>query len=82
MSQGRQVKVCITREEGGITLAPQKNDDLLVLQPLMSDVHSDLMHREPRGFQQQTLTLKDVLVENDQASTRAGAYSSEVYWSE
>jgi hypothetical protein len=39
MPVDRQEEARITREERGITLPPRENDDLLVLQALMPDVH-------------------------------------------
>jgi hypothetical protein len=78
----RQKETCIAREEGGVALAPQKNDDLLVLQPLVADIHSNLPHRDPRRFQQQALPIEDVLVENDQAGARSSTYSVAAYWAE
>jgi len=82
MPVDRQIETCITREERGITLPPQENDDLLVLQTLMPDVHSNLPHCDPRSFQQQALPIEDVFVENDQVRARSSTYSGAAYWAE
>jgi len=82
MPVDRQEEARITREERGITLPPQENDDLLVLQTLMPDVHPDLPHGDPRRFQQQALRIEDVFVENDQVRARSSTYSGAAYWAE
>jgi hypothetical protein len=79
MPEVRQIEVRIAREERGITLPLQENDDLLVLQTLMADIHPNLPHCDPRCSQQQSLPIEDVFVEDNQARARSSKSSGAAY---
>jgi hypothetical protein len=65
---GRLEKTYISRKESGITLLAQENENLIVFHPLASKVDTDLPRRQPRCFQEQALSLENILVEDDQSS--------------
>ena len=79
MTKLLQVKVCVASEKSGISLSPKKYDRLVVLHPLVADVQSNLPHRYSMGFQKETLLLKDVFVQDNQALARSNTYSGAVY---
>jgi hypothetical protein len=80
--QARLKKVAVPREKGGIALSSQQNDNLLVLQTLSAKVETNLLCRQPPRLKQQALSIKDVLIKNNQACARSSTYSGAVYCSE
>ena len=61
------IEVCVAGEKCGIALSTQQNDNFLVLQTLAPNVETDLPRRQPPRLEQQALSVKDVLVEDNQA---------------
>jgi len=82
MAKCRQIETRIAGEKREIPLPAQYDDDLVILHSLAANIHSDLLCRYPRRFQQQSLAIENVLVEDDQASARWGTYSGAAYWAE
>ena len=80
--QSRLKKVAVPREKRGIALPSQQNDNLLILQTLSAKVETDLFCSQPPRLKQQALSIKDVLVKNNQACARSSTYSGAVYCSE
>jgi hypothetical protein len=61
------IETCVAGEKRGIALSAQQNDNLLVLQTLAAKLDTNLPRRQPPCLEQQALSVKDVLVEDDQA---------------
>ena len=80
--QARLKEVAIPREERGIALSSQQNNNLLIYQTLSAKVKTNLSRRQPPRLKQQALSIKDVLIENNQACARSSTYSGAVYCSE
>jgi len=75
-------KIAVPREKGSVALSPQQNHNLLVLQTFSAKVETDLSRRQPPCLKQQALSIKDVLIKNNQARARSSTYSGAVYCSE
>jgi hypothetical protein len=79
MAEIRRVEILITGEESGIPLLAQEDGDLVVLHPLAANIDSNLPRRYPGSFQQESLAVENVLVQNDQAWARWSTYSGAMY---
>ena len=79
MAELRRIEICIAGKECDIPLPTQENRDLVVLHPLASDIDSNLPRRYPRSFQQESLVIENVLIQNDQAWARWSTYSGAMY---
>ena len=75
-------KIAVAREKGGFALSSQQNHNLLVLQPFSAKVETNLSGRQPECLKQQALSIKDILIKNNQARARSSTYSGAVYCSE
>ena len=60
------IEAGVAREKCWIALPAQQDDDLLVLQTLATEINSDLPRGQPPGFETHQLSVKNVLVQNDQ----------------
>jgi hypothetical protein len=60
------IKVCIPGKERDASLPAQKQDNFLVLQSLVTNVHANLAHSYTRSLQYKALPFKDVFVKDDQ----------------
>jgi hypothetical protein len=67
MAELRVIEVSVAREERGIALPMEQNENFLVFQTFAHKVETDLPHRHPPRLEQQALAVKDVLVEDNQA---------------
>lgn len=79
MAELGQIEACVAGEECEIPLLTQKHDNLVVLHSLAAHIDSNLPCRYPRGFQQESLAVQNILVQNDQACARSSTYSGAVY---
>ena len=82
MAEFRRVEIRIAGEECDIPLLAQENGDFVVFHPLAAYIDSDLPRGYPRSFQQESLAVENVFVQNDQAWARWSTYSGAVYWAE
>jgi hypothetical protein len=82
MAKLRQIEIFVAGEERRIPLLAQENGDLVILHPLAADIDSNLPRRYPGSFQQESLVIENVLIQNDQAWARWSTYSGAVYWAE
>jgi hypothetical protein len=82
MAEFRRVEIRIAGEECDMPLLAQENGDFVVLHSLAADIDSDLPRGYPESFQQESLAVENVLVQNDQAWARWRTYSGAVYWAE
>lgn len=67
MPEIRVIEARVAGEKRGIALLAQQNDNLLILHAFATQVESNLSRRQPPRFEYQALSVKDVLVEDDQA---------------
>lgn len=67
MPQAGVIEARVASEKSGVVLLAQQDHNLLVLQTFAANVDSNLPRRQPPTFEQQTLSVEDVLVEDDQA---------------
>ena len=67
MPQAGVIEARVTGEKSGVALLTQQDDNLFVLQTFAAKVDSNLPRRHPPRFEQQPLSIEDVLVEDDQA---------------
>jgi hypothetical protein len=79
MAEFRHVEIRIAGEECDMPLLAQENGDFVVLHPLAADIDSNLPRRYPGSFQQESLVIENVLIQNDQAWARWSTYSGAVY---
>jgi hypothetical protein len=79
MAKLRQIEIFVAGEERRIPLLAQENGDLVILHPLAADIDSNLPRRYPRSFQQESLVIENVLIQNDQAWARWSTYSGAMY---
>jgi hypothetical protein len=67
MPEFRVIEAPVAREERRIALLAQQHDEFLVVEAFLAEVDSDLPRGKPPRFKQHTLSVEDVLVQNDQA---------------
>jgi hypothetical protein len=79
MAELRPIEIFVAGEERRIPLLAQENGDLVILHPLAADIDSNLPRRYPGSFQQESLVIENVLIQNDQAWARWSTYSGAVY---
>ena len=80
MPQVGMIKLRVAGEKSRGVLLAQQDDNLLLLQALAAaKADSNLPRSQPPSFAQQTLSVQDVLVEDDQARTRSSTYSRAAY---
>jgi hypothetical protein len=79
MAEIRQIEIFIAGEERDVPLLAQEDRDLVILHPLAADIDSNLPRRYPRSFQQESLVIENVLIQNDQAWARWSTYSGAMY---
>jgi len=79
MAQVTPKEPAVAGEERRLPELAKQKDDLLVLQALSTLVHSNLPNRNPPGFEQEALSIEDVLVKKDQAWTGSRTYSCAMY---
>jgi hypothetical protein len=82
MAELGHIEASVAGEESDIPLSTQKHDKFVVLHSLAAHIDSNLPRRYPRGFQQESLAVENILVRNDQARARSSTYSGAVYWAE
>ena len=73
------IEIFIAGEERGIPLLAQEDRDLVILHPLAADIDSNLPRCSPGSFQQESLVIENVLIQNDQAWARWSTYSGAMY---
>ena len=67
MAEVRVIEVSVAREKCDIAPPTQQNENFFVLQTFAPKVETDLPRRHPPRLEQQALSVKDVLVEDNQA---------------
>jgi len=82
MAQGWLIEIRVACEKRGTALSTQQNQNLLIFQALAAEVETNLSRGHPPCLEQQSLPIKDVLVENNQACARSSTYSGAVYSAE
>src|SRR5260370_28563554 len=67
MPQAGVIEARVAGEKSGVAVLAQQDDNLLVLQTFAAKVDSNLPRGQPPPFEHETLSVEDVLVEDDQA---------------
>ena len=61
------IETRIAGEERRIALLTQENENFFILQTLAPEINTNLPRVQPPCLEGQALSVKDILVENDQA---------------
>ena len=82
MTEVSPIQTEVARKEGNMSLAAQKNNDLVVLHSFSANIDSNLGRSNSGSFKLKPLAVEDVLVKDDQAGARSNTYSGIVYCDE